>query len=149
MDRLLGVEVRVTMRSGAVHVGQIFTVVEELQLVALGNRVSAFKTEYTLLNTAEIAETEVLRSDLPPLLAELPPYEPRSEMQVLSEEINKTYRCNIEGTVLYIPDLRLSISPPYTSVADITGPGGREAVSRLGKVVMIRQLTETRQRLRL
>lgn len=141
-------EVRVTMRSGAVHVGQIFSIVEELQLVVLDKRVS-FKTEYTILNTAEIAETEVLRTDLAVPLPDLPPYEPRGEVQLLQEEINKTYRCILEGAVLHIPDLHLTISPPYVSVTDIAGAGSREAVSRLGKVVSARQLTETRQRLRL
>lgn len=148
MERLLGVEVRVTMRSGAVHVGQIFTIVEELQLVVLDKRVS-FKTEYTILNTAEIAGTEVLRTDIPILLPELPPYEPRGELQLLQEEINKTYRCYIESAVLHIPDLHVSISPPYVSVTNTAGVGNEDAVSRLGKVVIARQLTETRQRLRL
>lgn len=138
MDRLLGVEVKVTMRSGGVHVGQVFAVVEDMQLVALGTRLSAYKTQYVLLNTTEIAETEVLRCDLPPLLADLPVYEPRSDLQLLCEEINKTYRCTLDGPLLYVPDLSLSISPPYATVADIAGPGSKEAVSRLGKVVTCR-----------
>ena len=158
LDRLLSLEVRLTLRSGVEHTGQVFTVVDELHVVVLATKPAPTKTDFIVVNTAEIAKINILRSDLPVLQSELPTYspsvaavlEPRSDLQRICEEIGKTYKYAVDGAVLRLVDLGVAIHPPYVAPDSIAGAGvSRDALDRVARVVTRRQLSETRIKLQL
>ncbi|CAG9316614.1 unnamed protein product [Blepharisma stoltei] len=163
---MVGMEIKVVTTLDEEHKGRIYTIDEDANVVILyrGNENSR---DYVFLNADYIKDivildqerhkidTEIPYIDVTKYLEELDKQMQKEsqsleqinslaspEGQLIFNEISRTYKCDWNGLNIYLVDLDVEISPPYSNDQNVTG--NPSATTRISNVLM-----QTRRKLNL
>lgn len=129
MDNLSSIGVKVKVKLGCTEIlGRLYAYLSDEDMLMLVSE-EAGQRKYTIVRTSK-ASLVILGEDLEqPLDLAIPAVPPEQIKQLdrqnvgaqIYAELGKTYTVGWRGAEICLPDLELTISPPYKSASDING----------------------------